>query len=156
MHKLTHIHRHFINEMKDLVDYEEELLTYKWKELPDEKLAKAKEWGFADRYLAGLFNVKEKEVRERRIKIGKKGRFDAVPVSGVENAAYYYSTYVGEDKVPVSPNKKILIVGGGPNRIGQGIEFDYCCCHAAFALRDEGYESIMCCNLPLCQLRCSF
>ncbi len=143
LYQLTYIGRWFINEMKELVEFEEELLTYPWKKLPDEKLAKAKEYGFSDRYLAGLFNVKENVIRKRRIDIGKHGRFDVVPVSGVKNAAYYYSTYIGEDKVPVSPNKKILILGGGPNRIGQGIEFDYTCVHAAFALRDEGYESIM-------------
>jgi len=143
LHKMTCIGKYFIKEMKDLVEYEEEILKYKWSELPKEKLAKAKEWGFSDKYLASLFKVKEKEVRQKRISIGKHGRFDKVPVSGVENAAYYYSTYVGEDKVPVSQNKKVLILGGGPNRIGQGIEFDYTCVHAAFALRDEGYESIM-------------
>jgi len=140
----THINPYFINEIKELVDYEEELLRdYKWDALPDEKLAKAKEWGFSDRYLASLFGVKEKDVREKRIKIGKTGRYDIVPVSGVEKAAYYYSTYIGEDKVEVSDKKKVMILGGGPNRIGQGIEFDYTCVHAAFALRDEGYESIM-------------
>ncbi|MBL7068289.1 MAG: carbamoyl-phosphate synthase large subunit [Candidatus Omnitrophica bacterium] len=143
LYKLTHIGRYFINEMKELVEYEEELLTYTWKKLPDEKLAKAKEWGFSDRYLAGLFNLKEKDVRTKRISIGKRGRFETVPVSGVKDAAYYYSTYIAEDSVPVSPNKKVMILGGGPNRIGQGIEFDYTCVHAAFALRDEGLESIM-------------
>ena len=143
LYQMTHIGRWFINEMKELVEFEEELLKYRWNDLPHEKLAKAKEWGFSDRYLAGLFNIREREVRQRRITIGKYGRFDAVPVSGVENAAYYYSTYVGEDKVPVSSKKKVMILGGGPNRIGQGIEFDYTCVHAAFALRDEGYESIM-------------
>jgi len=143
LYNMTYIGRWFIKEMKELVEFEEELLKYKWNKLPDEKLAKAKELGFSDRYLAGLFNLKEKEVRERRIAIGKYGRFDAVPVSGVEDAAYYYSTYIGEDKVPVSTNKKVMILGGGPNRIGQGIEFDYTCVHAAFTLRDEGYESIM-------------
>ncbi|MDD5004973.1 MAG: carbamoyl-phosphate synthase large subunit [Candidatus Omnitrophica bacterium] len=143
LYQMTHIGRWFINEMKEIVGFEQELLKFKWNELSDEKLAKAKEFGFADRYLAGLFGVKEKEARKRRISAGKNGRFDAVPVSGVENAAYYYSTYIGEDKVPVSSNKKVLILGGGPNRIGQGIEFDYTCVHAAFALRDEGLESIM-------------
>jgi carbamoyl-phosphate synthase large subunit len=143
LHKMTHIGRWFIKEMKELVEFEEELVGHKWDKLPDDKLARAKEWGFSDRYLADLFNVEEKEVRQRRIAIGKRGRFDAVPVSGVENAAYYYSTYIGEDKVGVSPHKKIMILGGGPNRIGQGIEFDYTCVHAAFALRDKGYESIM-------------
>ena len=143
LYRMTHIGRWFINQMKELVEFEEELVKHKWNDLPDEKLAKAKEWGFSDRYLAGLFNVEEKEVRQRRMAIGKYGRFDAVPVSGVENAAYYYSTYIGQDKVGVSPNKKVMILGGGPNRIGQGIEFDYTCVHAAFTLRDEGYESIM-------------
>ncbi len=143
LYQMTHIGRWFINEMKELVEFEEELLKDRWNDLPHEKLAKAKEWGFSDRYLVDLFNIREREVRQRRITIGKYGRFDAVPVSGVENAAYYYSTYVGEDKVPVSSKKKVMILGGGPNRIGQGIEFDYTCVHAAFALRDEGYESIM-------------
>ena len=143
LYNLTYIGRYFINQMKELVEYEEELLRSAWPDLANDKLAKAKEWGFSDRYLADLFKVEEKDVRERRIAIGKHGRFEAVPVSGVENAAYYYSTYIAEDSVPVSPNKKIMILGGGPNRIGQGIEFDYTCVHAAFALRDEGFESIM-------------
>lgn len=143
LYKLTHIGCHFINEMKELVEFEEEMIKFAWKDLPNEKLIKAKEWGFSDRYLAGLFNVKEAEVRKKRISLGKVSGYEAVPVSGVENAAYYYSTYVGKDEVPVSPNKKVMILGGGPNRIGQGIEFDYTCVHAAFALRDEGLESIM-------------
>jgi len=143
LHNLTHIGNWFINEMKELVEFEEEMLRLSWNKLSDEQLKKAKEWGFADRYLARLFDVKEKQVRERRISIGKHERYEAIPVSGVENAAYYYSTYIGKDSVNVSPNKKIMILGGGPNRIGQGIEFDYTCVHAAFALRDAGYESIM-------------
>jgi len=143
LYQTTYIGRWFINEMKELVEFEEELVKFTWKNLPDEKLIKAKEWGFSDRYLSGLFDTKEKIVKQRRIKLGKIEQFEAVPVSGVENAAYYYSTYNAKDVVPVSPNKKIMILGGGPNRIGQGIEFDYTCVHAAFALRDEGYESIM-------------
>jgi len=143
LYKLTYIGRWFIGQMKELVEFEEELIKYKWRDLPDAQLAQAKEWGFSDLYLAGLFGVKEKEVRQRRIAIGKHARFAAVPVSGVKNAAYYYSTYITEDEISVSPNKKVMILGGGPNRIGQGIEFDYTCVHAAFALRDEGYESIM-------------
>ena len=82
-------------------------------------------------------------MRKRRIGLGVVEAWDAVPVSGVENAAYYYSTYNAPDKVGVSNRRKIMVLGGGPNRIGQGIEFDYCCVHAAFTLRDEGYESIM-------------
>jgi len=143
LYNITYIGRWFLKEMKDLVEYEEELLTHEWSNLPDEKLIKAKEWGFADKYLASLFNVSEKEVREKRIKLGKNEGYEAVPVSGVEDAAYYYSTYSAGDSVDVSPNKKIMILGGGPNRIGQGIEFDYTCVHAAFAIKDEGYESIM-------------
>ncbi|MFA5164921.1 MAG: carbamoyl-phosphate synthase large subunit [Candidatus Omnitrophota bacterium] len=144
VHKLTHIGVWFIREMKELVDFEEELLKCQWKGLADKQFIKAKELGFSDRYLAKLFGIKESEVRHRRITLGKIARYEAVPVSGVENAAYYYSTYSpGKDAVPVSGKKKILILGGGPNRIGQGIEFDYTCVHAAFALRDAGFESIM-------------
>ncbi|MFA5147832.1 MAG: carbamoyl-phosphate synthase large subunit [Candidatus Omnitrophota bacterium] len=144
IHKITHIGTWFIKEMKELVDFEEEILECQWKGLTDKQFIKAKELGFADRYLAKLFGIKESEVRHRRISLGKIARYEAVPVSGVENAAYYYSTYSpGKDVVPVSGKKKILILGGGPNRIGQGIEFDYTCVHAAFALRDAGLESIM-------------
>jgi len=144
LHKLTFIGRWFIEEMKGLVDFEEEMLKSGWHKLSDESLRKAKEWGFSDKYLAKIFKVKEEEVRERRKKLMGNSRFEPVPVSGVKRAAYYYSTYTqGKDLVPVSEKKKVLILGGGPNRIGQGIEFDYTCVHAAFALRDEGLESIM-------------
>ena len=144
IYSITQIGRWFLNEMKELVEYEEEIVKCKFSDLSKEKLAKAKEWGFSDRYLAGLFGVEEKEVREKRIALGIVARYEAVPVSGVENAAYYYSTYKDiKDEVPVSENKKIMILGGGPNRIGQGIEFDYTCVHAALVLRDEGYETIM-------------
>ncbi len=144
LHEMTHIGVWFIKEMKALVDVEERLRATAWDKLSDEQLRAAKVHGFSDKYLAELFNVKEEAVRTRRLTLGVRARFEAVPVSGVENAAYYYSTYSkGEDKVPVSMAKKIMILGGGPNRIGQGIEFDYTCVHAAFALRDEGYGSIM-------------
>jgi len=144
LYNMTHIGRWFLNEMKELVDFEEEILKQKWEDLPDSDLQKAKEWGFSDRYLAGLFNITEKEVRDKRKSVGITARYEAVPVSGVENEAYYYSTYKDiTDEVPVSKNKKMMILGGGPNRIGQGIEFDYTCVHAAFALKDEGYETIM-------------
>jgi len=144
LYGLTHIGRWFIGEMKEIVEYEEKLLEHTWFTLPEDMLIKAKELNFSDRYLAGLFKITEKDVRERRLALGKKATYHAVPVSGVENAAYYYSSYVADaDEVPVSNNRKIMILGGGPNRIGQGIEFDYTCVHAAFTLRDEGYESIM-------------
>lgn len=144
LHQTTYIGKWFIRELGKLVSFEEELLSYSFSSLPDKKLIKGKEWGFSDQYLARLFGVKEATVRKKRLALGKRARFEAVPVSGVENATYYYSTYSpGKDKVPVSPGKKVMILGGGPNRIGQGIEFDYTCVHAAFALRDEGYQSIM-------------
>ncbi|NSW94620.1 MAG: carbamoyl-phosphate synthase large subunit, partial [Bacteroidales bacterium] len=139
----THIKPWFISQMKELVDEEERILTFRGRHLPDEMLIQAKKDGFADRYLSKLLGVTEKEIRERRISIGITEAWDAIPVSGVENASYYYSTYNAPDRVKVSDRKKIMVLGGGPNRIGQGIEFDYCCVHAAFAIRDAGYESIM-------------
>jgi carbamoyl-phosphate synthase large subunit len=143
LHRRTHIKPWFIEQMKELVELEERLLAYKGKILPDELLIQAKKDGFADRYLAQIMGGEETEIRRRRLALGVAECWDAVPVSGVEDAAYYYSTYNAPDRVGVSANKKIMVLGGGPNRIGQGIEFDYCCVHAAFALRDEGYESIM-------------
>ncbi|MFC1485769.1 carbamoyl-phosphate synthase large subunit [Candidatus Latescibacterota bacterium] len=144
LYEITHIGSWFISEMRELVQFEEKISAYGWDELPDELLTTAKEYGFSDRYLAYLFKVSEKAVREKRLVLGKVARYKAVPVSGVENAAYYYSTYCDDtDEVPVSANRKIMILGGGPNRIGQGIEFDYTCVHAALALREEGIETIM-------------
>ena len=103
----------------------------------------AKKDGFADAYLAKILDVPEVQIRERRLALGVKAGYEPVPVSGVEDAAYYYSTYNAPDGVATSDRRKIMVLGGGPNRIGQGIEFDYCCVHAAFALRDAGFESIM-------------
>ena len=141
---LTRITRYFLQEIKELADFELKLAAYTWMALPDELLVQAKKFGFSDKYLAKLFSVSEKEVRECRLELGCAATFCLVPVSGVENADYYYSTYSGApDEVPVSSNRKIMVLGGGPNRIGQGIEFDYCCCHAAFALRKAGYEVVM-------------
>ncbi|HSV99838.1 MAG TPA: carbamoyl-phosphate synthase large subunit [Sedimentisphaerales bacterium] len=139
----TRIKHWFIQQMAELVALEEQILQHKGKILPDPLLVRAKKDGFADKYLAKLLGVPEARIRAQRIELGITEAWDAVPVSGVENAAYYYSTYNGPDKVPVSNRRKIMVLGGGPNRIGQGIEFDYCCVHAAFTLRDEGYESIM-------------
>ncbi len=143
LYRRTYIKPWFISQMKELVELEEVILKYKWDELPDEILIKAKKDGFADKYLSQLLHVPEKSVRERRLALGIRHAYQAVPVSGVENASYYYSTFNGEDEVQVSSRKKIMVLGGGPNRIGQGIEFDYCCVHAAFAIREAGYESIM-------------
>jgi len=141
--KRTYIKPWFIEQMKELVQLEEEILSFQGKVLPDHLLIQAKKDGFSDRYLAMLLKVRESEIRKRRLSLGLHQRWDAVPVSGVENAAYYFSTYNAPDTVSVGSRKKIMVLGGGPNRIGQGIEFDYCCVHAAFTLRDEGYESIM-------------
>jgi len=143
LYEKTRIKAWFLQQMAELVAFEEEILKYKGKKLPDKLLKQAKKDGFADKYLAKLLGVPEDEIRKRRIGLGVVEAWDAVPVSGVENAAYYYSTYNAPDKVGASTRRKILVLGGGPNRIGQGIEFDYCCVHAAFTLRDEGYESIM-------------
>jgi carbamoyl-phosphate synthase large subunit len=143
LHKRTHIKHWFLQQMKELVVLEEEILAYKGKTLPAELLTRAKRDGFADRYLAKILGVPEKQIREQRTALGVVEAWEAVPVSGVENAAYYYSTYNAPDSVSVSSNRKIMVLGGGPNRIGQGIEFDYCCVHAAFAIRDMGFESIM-------------
>ena len=144
LHDMTHIKLWFLQQMKELVDLEEEILTYKDKTLPDELLIQAKKDGFSDKYLAMLLETDEWELFKRRETLGMGERWDAVPVSGVEEpAAYYYSTYNGEDKAPVSNGRKVMVLGGGPNRIGQGIEFDYCCVHAAFTLRELGFETIM-------------
>jgi len=143
LHSRTHIKAWFIQQMKELVDLEEEIVKYRGQTLPEAMLKQAKKDGFSDRYLAQILDLPEKDIRRRRLSAGMGECWDAVPVSGVENAAYYYSTYNAPDRVSVTTNRKIMVLGGGPNRIGQGIEFDYCCVHAAFTLRDEGYESIM-------------
>lgn len=143
LQKKTMIKRWFIEQMKELVDLEEEIIKYSGDNLPAELLHRAKLDGFSDRYLGRLLQISEDEIRERRIKLGIEEAWEPVPVSGVEDAAYYYSTYNAPDKVETKDEKKIMVLGGGPNRIGQGIEFDYCCVHAAFAIREAGYSSIM-------------
>jgi carbamoyl-phosphate synthase large subunit len=143
LYQKTYIKPWFIQQMKELVELEERVLEYKGKTLPDVLLIQAKKDGFADRYLAKLLELKEKDIRQRRIALGMSECWDAVPVSGVENAAYYYSTYNAPDRTTVTSRRKVMVLGGGPNRIGQGIEFDYCCVHAAFTLRELGIETIM-------------
>ncbi len=143
LHQRTSVKPWFIDRMRELVELEELILCYKGSLPPDDLLIQAKKDGFADAYLAKLLEMPEKTVRERRKALGMVHGYEAVPVSGVEDAAYYYSTYNAPDSVPVDDRRKIMVLGGGPNRIGQGIEFDYCCVHAAFALRDAGLESIM-------------
>lgn len=143
LHRKTHIKAYFIEQMKELVELEQKLLKYKGKKLPDDLLTQAKKDGFADAYLAKILAIDETAIREQREKLGIVEGWEAVPVSGVENACYYFSTYNAPDSVPYEAKRKVMILGGGPNRIGQGIEFDYCCVHCAFALREEGVETIM-------------
>ncbi len=143
LERLTHIKKWFLQQMKELVELEEKILSFKGKKLPDELLVQAKKDGFSDKYLSKILSLPEKEIRERRKKLGVLQAWHPVQVSGVENAAYYYSTYNAPDQSSADPKQKVMILGGGPNRIGQGIEFDYCCCHAAFALRKMGYRTIM-------------
>ena len=142
IYELTRVKHYFISQMKELVD-EEELLKFKGSLPSDELLTKAKKDGFSDKYLSQLLDVSEDDVRSRRTSLGVNEAWEGIHVSGTENSAYYYSTYNGEDKNPVSTNRKIMILGGGPNRIGQGIEFDYCCVHASLALKKLGFETII-------------
>ncbi|HDP36102.1 MAG TPA: carbamoyl-phosphate synthase large subunit [Candidatus Hydrogenedentes bacterium] len=143
LRRRTSINRWFIQQMKELVELEEELLKHKGAMPPDELFIQAKKDGFADCYLAKLLALPETKIRANRLRLGVVEAWEPVPVSGVEDAAYYFSTYNAPDKVPPQEGKKVLVLGGGPNRIGQGIEFDYCCVHAAFSLRDHGYDAIM-------------
>ena len=142
LHDITKIKHWFIEQMSEIVELENRLLN---EELTDELLIQAKKDGFADKYIAKLCNIDEADIRDRRHVLGIIETWEPVPVSGIEgDAAYYYSTYNSDAERPVSTsNKKVMILGSGPNRIGQGIEFDYCCVHAAFALRELGFETIM-------------
>ncbi len=142
---LTKVKPWFIGQMRELVVLEEQILQYKGSMPPDDLLVKAKKDGFSDKYLSKILGIKEKNIRLRRIDLGVCETWHPVPVSGVENSNYYYSSYNGTaNECAVSSNpKKIMILGGGPNRIGQGIEFDYCCVHAVLAMKEAGYETIM-------------
>lgn len=144
IHELTKVKHWFIEQMKELVEEEEALLAYKGNLPSDEALIAAKKDGFSDKYLSQILEVDEADVREKRIAIGMEEAWEGVHVSGTKDSAYYYSTYNAEDKNPVNEEKpKIMILGGGPNRIGQGIEFDYCCVHASLALKKLGFETII-------------
>jgi len=144
LYRLTHVKEWFLTQMKELVEEEEALLASKGSLPADALLVSAKKDGFSDKYLSELLEVPEEDVRNRRESLGVTECWDGVHVSGTENAAYYYSTYNGEDHNPVGSDRpKIMILGGGPNRIGQGIEFDYCCVHAAQSLKKLGFETII-------------
>ena len=164
LHEITHVKKWFIEQMKELAEEEQALLacrrgisggeapgdktdgsdTLSHTGVTNEQLVKAKKDGFSDKYLSILLNVPEQEIRERRISLGVEEAWEGVHVSGTPDSAYYYSTYNAEDKNPIRSEKpKVMILGGGPNRIGQGIEFDYCCVHAAMALKKLGFETII-------------
>ena len=144
IHELTKVKAWFINQMKELVEEEEVLLANKGKLPADDVLIAAKKDGFSDKYLSQLLEIDEAEIRNKRIALGLEEAWEPVHVSSTQDKAYYYSTYNAEDKNPVSTEKpKVMILGGGPNRIGQGIEFDYCCVHASLALKQLGFETII-------------
>ena len=144
IHELTSVKHYFIEQMKELVEEEEALIQNKGYLPSDEALIQAKKDGFSDKYLSQILEISEEEIRNHRISLGVEEAWEGVHVSGTPDSAYYYSTYNGEDKNPVSTEKpKIMILGGGPNRIGQGIEFDYCCVHASLALKKLGFETII-------------
>ncbi|MBD5478773.1 MAG: carbamoyl-phosphate synthase large subunit [Lachnospiraceae bacterium] len=142
--EITKVKTYFIEQMKELVEEEEAIMKYKGGLPTDEMLITAKKDGFSDKYLSRLLEISEDVVRNHRIELGVEEAWEGVHVSGTEDSTYYYSTYNAPDKNPINEEKpKIMILGGGPNRIGQGIEFDYCCVHAAIALRQLGFETII-------------
>ena len=146
IHRFTKIDRWFLAEIKDLVATELEIEKKTLADFPRDALYELKRKGFSDRRLAHLWKTTEHEVREKRHALGIRPVFKRVDTCAAEFAtrtAYMYSSYDEEDESEPSARRKIMVLGGGPNRIGQGIEFDYCCVHAALALREDGYETIM-------------
>ncbi|MEX0818182.1 MAG: carbamoyl-phosphate synthase large subunit, partial [Pirellulaceae bacterium] len=148
IHDLTAIDPWFLDQLCELVEMEERLRQYEdISQVDDQTLRQAKRFGFSDRQLATIWHENEMEIREQRKSRGILPTFKSVDTCAAEFEAYtpyYYSTYEDEDEAPAKGDKRrIMILGGGPNRIGQGIEFDYCCCHASYALREMGIESIM-------------
>lgn len=144
IHDITKVKAYFIEQMKELVEEEEALAAYEGTLPDDDLLVSAKKDGFSDKYLSQILGVSEDAVRGRREALGVLEAWEGVHVSGTPDSAYYYSTYNAEDKNPVDESRpKIMILGGGPNRIGQGIEFDYCCVHASLALKKLGFETII-------------
>ena len=144
LHELTQIKTYFIEQMKELVEEEEMIKTYKGKEIPVDVLKHAKQNGFSDKYLSQILDEDEATIRELRKANGINQAWEPVHVSGTKDSSYYYSTYNAEDHSDIHHDKqKVMILGGGPNRIGQGIEFDYCCVHASLALKKLGFETII-------------
>lgn len=146
IYELSKIDRWFLDNMREIVELEEKIKKYKIDRLPPHLLLLAKRFGFSDRQLAYLLNTDETKVRKIRKKYKVEAAFKLVDTCAAEfdsSRPYYYSTYDRLDESRITDKKKILILGGGPNRIGQGIEFDYCCVHAVFALKEMGYETLM-------------
>lgn len=144
IYEITKIKHWFLQQMKEILDEEESLIAIKGNVPEKDVLRQAKLDGFSDRYLSQILEVPEENIRNARYEYGIREAWEGVHVSGKQNASYYYSTYhLDKDNSPSSDKKKIMILGGGPNRIGQGIEFDYCCVHAALALKKMGFESII-------------
>ena len=140
---ITKVKHYFVRQMQELVEEEESLAQSKGSLPTDEALISAKKNGFSDKYLSQILEIPEDAIRAKRIELGVEEAWEGVHVSGTPDSAYYYSTYNAADKNPVSDKPKIMILGGGPNRIGQGIEFDYCCVHASLALKELGFETII-------------
>jgi carbamoyl-phosphate synthase large subunit len=146
VHALTHIDPWFLAQIKEIVDLELALEKRTLAELDTSSLRQLKRKGFSDRRLAYLLDTNEHEIRKLRHKLGVRPVYKRVDTCAAEFAtstAYMYSTYEDECEAEPTDRKKVIVLGGGPNRIGQGIEFDYCCVHAALALREDGYETIM-------------
>ncbi len=144
LHEITHVKKYFIEQMKELVEEEMALSANKGSLPADAALIQAKKDGFSDKYLSILLQIPEADIRNKRIELGVEETWEGVHVSGTQDSAYYFSTYNGTDKNPIREDKpKVMILGGGPNRIGQGIEFDYCCVHASLALKKLGFETII-------------
>lgn len=142
--EITKVKHYFVKQMQELVAEEEALVQSKGTLPSDKALISAKKNGFSDKYLSQILEIPEETIRNRRIALGVEEAWEGVHVSGTPDSAYYYSTYNATDKNPVQTDKpKIMILGGGPNRIGQGIEFDYCCVHASLALKELGFETII-------------
>ena len=146
IYAITSVKPYFVEQMLELVEEENELIKLKGTVPDADTLRKAKQDGFSDKYLSKILEVSEEEIRNARIKEGIVESWEGVHVSGTKDSAYYYSSYniPKEKDAKTSDNKnKIMILGGGPNRIGQGIEFDYCCVHASLALKELGFETII-------------
>lgn len=147
LHALTSIKPYFIEQMAELVAEEERLVAHvaahPGEAMPAELLTQAKRDGFADRYLAQITDTRETDVRAQRLALGVRQGWDKVHVASTPDSAYYYSTYNAPDTSEALEGETVMILGGGPNRIGQGIEFDYCSVHAAIALRKLGFRTII-------------